>query len=114
MIAWKGLPAEIETEGDMESEQVYGNHRSAAKYGGAILRNVATDVALGIAIVFPEAQAKEIDELPFSSVEVVEEEEKLRVIHNLTFIGGATVQNGEGPKFFTLWPRDVFLRSPCV
>lgn len=50
-IALKGVSAEILTGGDWEKGLAYGNHRSAAKYRGEVLRKAATDVALGKASV---------------------------------------------------------------
>lgn len=59
---------------------------------------MAADVALGKAIVFPVAQAKEIARLRVSPVRVIEEKKKLRVIHDFTFGGGVTVRKGEGGR----------------
>lgn len=46
-IAQEGLPAEIHTGGNLESELANGNHRSVAKYGGKVPTNTAADGALG-------------------------------------------------------------------
>ena len=75
---------DIRTGGDLASELAYGNHRSAAKYGEEAIAEEVADFALGRAIVFPVTRAKDIVGLRISPLEVVEEEEKLRVIHDLT------------------------------
>lgn len=63
---------------------VYGKHRGAAKNRGAFLTTVATNVALGRPIVFPVKQVMDIVGLRISPTEL-EEEMKLRVIHDLIF-----------------------------
>ena len=86
-IAREGVPADIRTGGDLASELAYGNHRSAAKYGEEVIAKAAADVALGRAVVFPVTRAEDIVGLRISPLGVVEEKEKLRVIHDLTFCG---------------------------
>lgn len=49
---------------------------------------MATDVILGRTIVFAVTPAKEVVGLRLSPVGVVEEKEKMQVIHDLTFGGG--------------------------
>lgn len=90
-IARKGMSVNIKTGSNLENERAYGNHRSAAKYRGEVPTKVATDVALGRAIVFTVAQAKDTVGLRISLVGAVEKREKLLVIHDLMFGGRATV-----------------------
>ena len=45
-IARERVPAEIHMGGDLKRELAYGNHRSAAKYGGEVLPKAAANVAL--------------------------------------------------------------------
>ena len=71
----------------MGSELAYENHRSAHKHRGEVLRKAATDVAMGLTNVFTTTQEHEVEGLRISPVEVVEEKEKTRVIHDLTFSG---------------------------
>lgn len=73
----------------MESELEYGNHKSAAKYGGDVHKKAATDVVLGRTVVFPVTQAREIRRLRIPPVGVLEKE-KVRVIHDWTFGGRVT------------------------
>ena len=80
----------------MGSELAYGNHRSALKHRGEVLRKAATDVAMGRTIALPAAQAHEVEAMRISPVGVVEEREKLRVIHGLTFGGQASAREGRG------------------
>ena len=54
------MPADVQTGGNLEDELVYGNHVSTLKYRGGVPTKTAMDVALGWAIVFPVAQAKDI------------------------------------------------------
>ena len=53
------------------------------------------DIALGRAIVFPVTRAKDTVGLRISPVGVVEEKEKLRVIHDLTFCGNGADERGK-------------------
>ena len=95
-IAQKGVPAEVGAGGNLGNELAYGNHRSAFKHRGEVLKKAATDAAMGKTIVFPATQAHEMKELRISPVGVVEEKEKLRVIHNLTFGRQANAREGGG------------------
>ena len=79
-IAREGVPAEVGAGGNLGSELAYENHRGALKHRGEVLRKAATDVAMGRTIVFPATQEHEVEGLPISSVGVVDEKEKLRVI----------------------------------
>ena len=56
--------------------------------GGKVLKKTATDMVLGRTIVLPVTQAREAVGLRILPVGVVEETEKLRVIHDLTFRAG--------------------------
>ena len=85
---------DIRTGDDLASELAYGNHRSAAKYGEEAIAKAVADFALGRAIVFPVTRAKDIVGLRISPLEVVEEEEKLRVIHDLIFCGNKADERG--------------------
>ena len=49
---------------------------------------VVADVAGGRAIVFPKKQAGQVPGLRVSPVGVVEEREKIRIIHDMTFEHG--------------------------
>lgn len=71
------MTPEIQTVGNLKNGLAFGNHGSVAKYGGEVRTKVATEVALGRAIVFPVTQAKEIVELRISPIGVVEGKEKL-------------------------------------
>ena len=51
---------------------------------------------MGRTIVFPATQAHEVEGLRISPVGVVEEKEKLRVVHDLTFGGQANAREGGG------------------
>lgn len=55
-------------------------------------RKVVTDVAMGRTFMFSVTQAQKIWELRILPVKVVEETEKLRVIHDLIFGDGVTVR----------------------
>ena len=77
-ITREGLPAEIWAEGSLKSELEYGNHTSALKHAGEVLKIAVTDVAMCRTIVFLVAQAQETRGLRIK---------KLRVIHDLTFGG---------------------------
>lgn len=46
-IAREGVPADIQTGGNLENELAYRNYRSAVKYRGVVLAKVVTNVALG-------------------------------------------------------------------
>lgn len=50
-----------------------------------MLNKVVTDGAMGKIIMFPVTQAQQIKGLPISPVGMMEEKEKLRLIHELTF-----------------------------
>ena len=63
-----------------------------------MLKKAATEVAMGKTIVFPVTQTHEIRGLRISPVGVVEEKEKLRVIHDLTFDGQAIVREERGAE----------------
>lgn len=52
---------------------------------------MSTDVVISRTIVFPVTQALDERELQISPVAVVEEKEKLQVMHDLVFGGQATV-----------------------
>ena len=80
----------------MGSELAYGNHRSAHKHRGEVLRKAATDVAMGRTIVFKTTQEHEVEGLRISPVGVIEEKEKLRMIHDLTIGGQANAREGGG------------------
>ena len=74
-IARDGVPDEVGAGGNLGSELAYGNHRSALKHRGQVLRKAATDVAMGRTIVLPAAQAQEVEGLRISPVGVVEKRE---------------------------------------
>lgn len=85
------MPAEIQTEGDLESELTYGNIRRVAKCGGEVLTKATVDIGPGRAIVFPVTRAKDILGLRIPLVGVAVKK-KLRIIHDLSFSGdGSTV-----------------------
>ena len=79
----------------MRSELASGNHKSTFKNRGEVLKKAATDVATGRIIVFPPTQVHEVKGLQILPVGVVEEKEKLRVIHYFTF-GGQENAREEG------------------
>ena len=70
-FAWEGVPTEIGAGGSLGNELAYGNHRSALKCGGEILKKAATDLAMARTIVFPVTQAQETTGLRISPVGVV-------------------------------------------
>ena len=59
-----------------------------------MLEITATDVAMGRTVVLLVTQAQEIRGRRISPVWLMEEKEKLRVIHDLTFGGQVTVREG--------------------
>ena len=54
------------------------------------------EVAGGPAIVFPKEQAGQVQMLQVSSVAVVEEREKMRIIHDMTFEQSGGDEGGSG------------------
>ena len=94
-IAEVGVPIAVGPGGDLKHELAYGNHPSAQKWHGAIWQKVVEDVEAGRAVLFKRKVAEKIPGLRVSPVGVVEEKEKLRVIHDLT-IPVAEATGGEG------------------
>ena len=86
-VAEKGVPIAVKQGGDLQREVAYGNHRSVEKHEAEVFRKAMLDVALGRAMVFKVEEAGCIDGIRISPVGVVEEKEKIRVIHDLTFEG---------------------------
>lgn len=87
-IALEGSPTDAWAGGNLKSAQDYGNHRSATKYGGDVLRKAATDMALGRTIVFLVMQ--------ITSVTAIKERRKLRLIRGFTFGVLVTVKEARG------------------
>ena len=71
-IAREGIPDEAGVGGNLGSELAYGNHRSALKHRGEVLRKAATDAAMDRTIVFPATQASEVEGLRILPVGVVD------------------------------------------
>ena len=84
-IARVGVPVDVLPGGDLAKELEYGNHSSANNFGEAVWKKAVADVACGRAIVFPKEQADQVPGLRVSPVGVVEEREKIRIIHDMTF-----------------------------
>lgn len=84
-VAERGVLVKENTSGGLRQELAHGNHRSARKYEGEVLRTAMTNVALSRAMVFKAEEVERTDGLHVSPVGVVEAKEKIRVIHDLTF-----------------------------
>ena len=79
-----GVPVDVRPGGNLTKELTYGKHSSAQKFQVAVWEKAVGDVASGRAIVFPKEQAGQVEGLRVSPVGVVEEREKIRIIHDLT------------------------------
>ena len=84
-IARVGVPVDVLLGGDLVKELEYGNHWSANKFGEAVWEMAVADVARGRTTVFPNEQAEQIPWLRASPVGVVEERDKIRIIHDMIF-----------------------------
>ena len=84
-IALIGVPVDVLPGGDLAKELAYENHSSAENIVEAVWDKAVVDVAGGRAIGFPEEQAGQVPGLRVSPVGVVEELEKIRIIHDMTF-----------------------------
>ena len=84
-IARVGVPVDVLPGGDLTKELEYGNHSSASTFDEAVWEKAVADVAWGRAIVFPKEQAGQVPGLRVSPIGVVEEREKIRIIHDMTF-----------------------------
>lgn len=98
-IAREGVLAKIQTGGNLDRELAYGNHRNAAGYWREVATKATADVSCGRATISPVTRADEIVGSQTYHVGVVVEEEKLRVIHDLSFKrgkGDCTAVKGHG------------------
>ena len=83
-VARVGMPVNVQPGGNLMKELTYGNHSSAQNFNVAVWEKAVEDVASGRAKFFPKEQAGQVEGLLVSPVGVVEEQEKIRVIHDIT------------------------------
>lgn len=79
------VPVVVDGGGNLGAAMQYGNHRSIVPYEGKILSNLADNVRLGRAFVFPRNTTGRTPGLRVSTVEVTVSPLKIRIIHDLTF-----------------------------